>query len=190
MINTPINSFKVGSKKWKANPVTFSPRTWWRHSKNWVCYWGMLERAFLDSKITSFPTVNCWHSSVMENDLILFWFKVEQFLFSAVRPPPIITKFSPKDLINPDEVKFNKPKAFSLPCQATGLNLTWTWKHNGTKIPNNFRYKLSEDGTLTGSYLNAEHSGTYQCFVKDEETGVEVFSRKLQVAVTGRYLFN
>ena len=109
-----------------------------------------------------------------------------QFLFSALRPPPIITKFSPKDLINPDEVKFDKRNAFSLPCQATGLNLTWTWKHNGTKISNNFRYKLSEDGTLTGSFLNAKHSGTYQCFVKDEETGVEVFSRKLQVAVTGR----
>ncbi|XP_073228960.1 fibronectin type III domain-containing protein-like isoform X1 [Porites lutea] len=115
---------------------------------------------------------------------ILVWILCFVCKSTAVRPPPAITKFSPKDLINPDEVKFEKPNAFSLPCQATGLNLTWTWKHNGTKIPYNSRYKLSADGTLTGSYLNAEHSGTYQCFVKDEETGVEVFSRKLQVAVT------
>ena len=48
-------------------------------------------------------------------------------------------------------------------------------------------YSLSEDGTLTGNDLKAKHSGTYQCFVKDNITGVEVFSRKLQVAVTGRY---
>ena len=47
-------------------------------------------------------------------------------------------------------------------------------------------YSVSQDGTLGGHYLNAEHSGSYQCFVKDEVTGVEVFSRRLRVAVTGR----
>ena len=113
--------------------------------------------------------------------------KIKLSTFLAVQPPPMITKFSSKDLLSPDEVKFKEPDAFSLPCEATGSNLTWTWKHNGTKITLFYSnpYSLSKDGTLKGSFLKAEHSGTYQCFVKDTRTGVEVFSRKLQVAVTG-----
>jgi len=101
----------------------------------------------------------------------------------------MITKFSPKDLINPDEVKYRKSNGFSLPCEALGSNLTWTWEHNGEPITAFYGYpfSLSQDGTLTGNYLRAEHSGTYQCFVKDEVTGITVFSRKLQVAVTGKY---
>ena len=45
---------------------------------------------------------------------------------------------------------------------------------------------LSEDGTLKGNYLSTEHSGTYQCLVRDQTTGIEVFSRRVQVAVTGK----
>ena len=45
---------------------------------------------------------------------------------------------------------------------------------------------LSEDGTLKGNYLSTEHSGTYQCLVRDQITGIEVFSRRVQVAVTGK----
>ena len=101
----------------------------------------------------------------------------------------MITKFSLKDLINPDEVKYRKSNGFSLPCEALGSNLTWTWEHNGEPITAFYGYpfSLSQDGTLTGHYLRAEHSGTYQCFVKDEVTGITVFSRKLQVAITGKY---
>ena len=43
---------------------------------------------------------------------------------------------------------------------------------------------------LIGKSLLTKHGGTYQCFVKDKETGVEVFSRKLKVNVTGKLLFN
>jgi len=105
---------------------------------------------------------------------------------TAQRQPPMITKFSQKDLIDPDEVKFREPNGFSLPCEASGSNLTWTWNHNGEPIKAFYGYpfSLSQDGTLTGHYLRAQHSGTYQCFVKDEVTGVEVFSRKLKVNVT------
>jgi len=105
---------------------------------------------------------------------------------TAKRQPPMITKFSPKDLINPDEVKYRKSNGFSLPCEALGSNLTWTWEHNGEPITAFYGYpfSLSQDGTLRGNYLRAEHSGTYQCFVKDEVTSITVFSRKLQVAVT------
>ena len=40
--------------------------------------------------------------------------------------------------------------------------------------------------TMNGSYLFTEHSGTYGYFVKDQKVGVEVYRRKLQVAVTGK----
>ena len=99
----------------------------------------------------------------------------------------MITKFLQRDLVKPDEVKFSQKPGFSLPCEASGSNLTWTWKHNGITITVFYGpyYSLSQSGTLTGNYLTAEQSGSYQCFVKDEVTGIQVFSRKLQVAVTG-----
>ena len=93
----------------------------------------------------------------------------------------MITKFTQKDLVNRKDVT----NTFKLPCEASGTNLTWTWRHNDTEITYGVRYSLSEDGTLTGKYLASKNGGTYQCFVKDEETGVEVFSRKLKVAITG-----
>ena len=34
--------------------------------------------------------------------------------------------------------------------------------------------------------LESAQSGNYQCFVKDTVTGIETFSRKIQVAVTGK----
>ena len=113
-------------------------------------------------------------------------------LSAASWHPPMITKFIQKDLVNPNDVKYDdRPYAFELPCEASGTNLTWKWKHNDTEITtfNDRPYFLSDDGTLTGNHLAAEHSGSYQCFVKDEKTGIEVFSRKLKVAVTGKYLF-
>ena len=77
---------------------------------------------------------------------------------------------------------------FRLPCKATGSNLKWTWKHNGTAITayEGRPFRLSDDGTLTGSGLIAKDSGTYQCFVGNAKTGAVAFSRKLKVAVTGK----
>lgn len=97
----------------------------------------------------------------------------------------MITKFAPKDLVKPNDV--TRMTGFRLPCEASGTNLTWTWRHNDREITNfnGFPYSLSEDGTLKGEFLASKHGGTYQCFVKDEETGIEVFSRKLKVTVTG-----
>lgn len=98
----------------------------------------------------------------------------------------MITDFLQKDLVNPEDVKFRAEVGFRLPCKATGSNLTWTWEHNGTAITADGRtFTLSEDGTLTGSYLLATDSGTYQCFVRDEANGAVAFSRRLKVAVTG-----
>ena len=109
-------------------------------------------------------------------------------IFFLVRQPPIITRFLSEDLVDRNEVKFEKRGGFKLPCAASGTNLTWTWKHNGTIITNTrgIPYLLSEGGTLKGNYLSTEHSGTYQCLVRDQITGIEVFSRRLQVAVTGK----
>ena len=102
----------------------------------------------------------------------------------------MITKFAPKDLVKPDDV--TRMTGFKLPCQASGTNLTWTWKHNDSEITYFYGrpFSLLEDGTLVGQFLSSKQGGTYQCFVKDEETGVEIFSRKLQVAVTGKLLHN
>jgi len=98
----------------------------------------------------------------------------------------MITKFLEKDLIKPDEV--NRKTGFKLPCEASGTNLTWTWKLNDKKINLLGRhYSLHENGTLIGKHLSRSNGGYYQCFVKDEETGVEVFSRLLGVSVTGNY---
>lgn len=100
----------------------------------------------------------------------------------------MITKFTSKDLVKPNDVA--RMPGFKLPCETSGTNLTWTWKHNGREITNFYGmpYSLREDGTLIGQFLSSKHGGTYQCFVKDEETGVEVFSRRLKVAVTGKLL--
>ena len=109
-------------------------------------------------------------------------------------PPPQITNFLKNDLINPEQVKFRRDNALVLPCGAIGSNLKWSWKHNDTLIPDdelrfcNRRLKLGGDGTLTGSNLGITDSGSYQCFVKDTVTNVQTFSRKIQVAVTGKTL--
>ena len=104
----------------------------------------------------------------------------------ANRRPPEITNFRQKDLVNPDDVE---SKGFKLPCGAAGTNLSWTWKHNDTELTS-FRgsphYSLNKDGTLIGKYLSSQHSGTYQCIVKDKDTKIEVFSRKVRVAITGK----
>ena len=77
-----------------------------------------------------------------------------------------------------------------LPCAALGNNLKWTWFHNNTEITeeqilHGNQFKVSQDGTLTGSNLGSSQNGNYQCFVKDTVTNKETFSRKLKVAVTG-----
>ena len=115
---------------------------------------------------------------------------IDCLFFSGGRQPPVITKFLQRDLVNPDEVKFQQYRGFSLPCEAKGSNLTWLWQHNGKKITILYGYpfSLGKSGTLIGRYLEAKHSGTYQCFVRDQVTGFQVFSRKLKVAVTGRNL--
>jgi len=106
-------------------------------------------------------------------------------LFSGqVDPPPQITGFLSHDLVKPDEVKFGKISGFRLPCEASGTNLQWRWRHNGTNIIFGGQYKLGADGSLTGEFLEAENTGNYQCFVKDIATDKETFSRMLTVAVT------
>ena len=74
-----------------------------------------------------------------------------------------------------------------LPCGASGNNLQWTWRHNDTIITNSTggKFTVGADGTLYGSYLESAQSGHYQCFVRDAVTGIETFSRKIKVAVTG-----
>ena len=106
------------------------------------------------------------------------------------RPPPMITHFLTINLIDPEQVKFRTANALRLPCGASGENLVkWTWKHNDTEIPESElkfgKFRLSNDGNLTGSYLGSDDSGHYQCFVKDTVSGIVTFSRKIKVAVTG-----
>ncbi|CAH3112342.1 unnamed protein product [Pocillopora meandrina] len=100
------------------------------------------------------------------------------------RRPPEITNFTQKDLVNPDDVK---SESFELPCGAAGTNLSWTWKHNDTELTSfrgSLHYFLNKDGTLIGKKLSSQHSGTYQCIVKDKDTKIEVFSRKVTVFIT------
>ncbi|XP_022778131.1 fibronectin type III domain-containing protein-like, partial [Stylophora pistillata] len=106
--------------------------------------------------------------------------------------PPRIVDFLDRDLIKPEEVKsgkkFDASKnwGFRLPCDAQGENpLKWSWKYNGTEITfPSAKFTLGADGSLTGSYLEAENSGSYQCFVNDATANKVTFSRKVQVAVT------
>ena len=100
--------------------------------------------------------------------------------------PPRIVKFETKDLLAPEDVKFERKDALKLPCNAVGSNLQWIWKHNGTEIATGGKFTVGADGTLKGNYLESAQSGNYQCFVKDTVTGIETFSRKIQVAVTGK----
>ena len=103
--------------------------------------------------------------------------------------PPRIVKFETKDLLAPEDVKFERKNALELPCEAVGKNLQWTWKHNGTAITTGGKFTVGADGTLYGSFLESAQSGNYQCFVRDTATGIETFSRKIQVAVTGKESF-
>ena len=100
--------------------------------------------------------------------------------------PPRIVNFPTKDLLAPEDVKFSRQNALKLPCDAVGSNLQWTWKHNGTAITTGVKFTVGADGTLYGNYLESAQSGNYQCFVRDTVTGIETFSRKIQVAVTGK----
>lgn len=99
--------------------------------------------------------------------------------------PPRIVDFMTRDLLAPGDVEFDKGNALKLPCSAVGNNLQWTWKHNDTVISTGVNFIIDANGTLHGSYLESAHSGHYQCFVKDSVSGVETFSRKIMVAVTG-----
>ena len=103
--------------------------------------------------------------------------------------PPRIVDFPAKDLLAPEDVKFSRQNALELKCDAVGSNLQWIWKHNGTAITTGGKFTVGADGTLYGSYLESAQSGNYQCFVRDTVTGIETFSRKIQVAVTGKESF-
>ena len=77
-----------------------------------------------------------------------------------------------------------------MPCGASGNNLQWTWRYNDTAISTSDpKFTVGPDGTLHGGYLESAHSGHYQCFVRDAVTGIETFSRKIKVAVTGKGAF-
>ena len=106
-----------------------------------------------------------------------------------VTNPPRTVKFPTNDLLAPEDVKFSRQNALKLPCGASGNYLEWTWKHNGTAITTGGKFTVGADGTLYGSYLESAQSGHYQCFVRDTVTGIETFSRKIQVAVTGKESF-
>ena len=99
--------------------------------------------------------------------------------------PPRIVDFMTRDLLAPGDVKFGKKNALKLPCNAIGNNLQWTWKHNDSVILTGDKFTIDANGTLHGSSLESAQSGHYQCFVKDSVSGVETFSRRIMVAVTG-----
>ncbi|XP_015778144.1 PREDICTED: fibronectin type III domain-containing protein-like isoform X2 [Acropora digitifera] len=101
-------------------------------------------------------------------------------------PPPQITHFLANDLVKPGQVRGR----FTLPCQARGKNLKWTWKFNGGPLPP--KVKIVNDTLVGGSrdsILNVEQSGRYQCFVEDTKNKVSTFSREIEVKVTvvGRF---
>ena len=74
-----------------------------------------------------------------------------------------------------------------MPCGASGNNLQWTWRHNDTiTISKGGKFDVGPNGTLYGSYLESAQNGHYQCFVRDAVTGIETFSRKIKVALTGK----
>lgn len=96
-------------------------------------------------------------------------------------PPPRITHFLANDLVKPGQVRGH----FTLPCQATGKNLKWTWKFNDGPLPP--KVKIVNDTLVGGSrdsILNVEQSGRYQCFVEDTKNKVSTFSREIEVKVT------
>ena len=111
----------------------------------------------------------------------------------------MITNFFKGNLLNRDDVKGGKEYfeyggkiygGFKLPCEATGEYLEWRWQRNGADIfifPGG-RYRLQSDGSLIGEFLNPDHNGNYQCFVKDTLYDKETFSRKVQVFVTCKSL--
>lgn len=92
-----------------------------------------------------------------------------------------------RDLLAPGDTEFCEKKTLKLPCNAVGNNLQWTWKHNDSVISTSVikKFTIDANGTLHGSDLEIAQSGHYQCFVKDSVSGVETFSRKIMVAVTG-----
>ena len=98
---------------------------------------------------------------------------------------PRIVDFMTRDLLAPGDVKFREENALKLPCNAVGNNLQWTWKHNDSVISTGVKFTIDDNGTLHGSNLESAQSGHYQCFVKDSVSGVETFSRRIMVAVTG-----
>ena len=75
--------------------------------------------------------------------------------------PPRIFNFLTKNLLAPDDVKFSRKNALNLPCGASGNNLQWTWKHNGTAIAvNDYKFTVGADGTLYGSTLRVHRVDT------------------------------
>ena len=93
--------------------------------------------------------------------------------------------FLDKDLVNPDDVQFRY--GLTLPCSASGNNITYEWKFNGISIksidPTGAIFKISPSGTLFKKYPDENNNGKYQCYVSNSRGSS--FSREIAVKVTG-----
>ena len=93
--------------------------------------------------------------------------------------------FLVKDLVNPDDVKFKD--GLTLPCSASGNNITYEWKFNGISIksidPTGLIFKISPSGMLFKQNPDESSNGKYQCYVSNSRGSS--FSREIAVKVTG-----
>ena len=90
--------------------------------------------------------------------------------------------FLDKDLVNPDDVIFKD--GLTLPCSASGNNITYKWKFNGIFVnPAGAIFKISPSGTLFKKYPDESSNGKYQCYVSNSRGSS--FSREIAVKVTG-----
>ena len=93
--------------------------------------------------------------------------------------------FLDKDLVNPDDVQFRY--GLTLPCSASGNNITYEWKFNGISIksidPTGLIFKISSSGMLFKQNPDEKSNGKYQCYVSNSRGSS--FSREIEVKVTG-----
>ena len=85
--------------------------------------------------------------------------------------------FLDKDLVNPDDV--TRKDGLTLPCSASGNNITYEWKFNGISI----KSIDPSSGMLFKQNPDEKSNGKYQCYVSNSRGSS--FSREIAVKVTG-----